>query len=104
MRFEFWENSVAHGLVRSGVELTHKETTLILESGLSNMNENEAPPLHPKVSLEDFEKMSPEEQSDYLFQLGKAAIARYAGRLDLFLKENPQLDFEHPPKKVNPAA
>ncbi len=44
-----------------------------------------------------------QDQADYLFKVGQAAIARYGGRPDLFLKEHPQLNFRNPPQRANPA-
>jgi hypothetical protein len=63
---------------------------------------NEAPPLHPQVPEEVFDKMTREERREYTFQRERSAIARYGGRPELFLKENPQLDFLHQadPKQI----
>ena len=68
------------------------------------MNTNEAPPLYPMVPEEELEKMSAEEFADYGEKLAMSAIARYAGRPELMLAENPHLNFRNPPKAKKPAA
>jgi hypothetical protein len=81
-----------------------KATTLVLETVLSNTTDNEAPPLYPQLPPGELEKMSLQEQADYLFERGKSPIARYGGRPELMLKENPHLDFQNPPQKAKPPA
>jgi len=43
--------------------------------------------------------MTPEEQADYLHEMGIASGNRYAGNPELLLKEQPHRDFRNPPKK-----
>lgn len=47
--------------------------------------------------------MSPKEQADYASKVAITAIARWGGRPELYLKENPEMNFRNPPKKGNPA-
>ena len=82
---------------RGALNSPARGTTLSLVTGSANTTENEAPPLYPKVSQEEMERMSPEELDDYLNKGAQAAAARWGGRSALFLKENPAMDFRNPP-------
>ena len=44
--------------------------------------------------------MTLKEQANYLGRLTQAAVARYAGRPDLLLKENPHRDFRNKGRKA----
>lgn len=62
-------------------------------------NVKQAPPLHPKVSAEELQRMSPDERLEHSKKVAIAAVARYGGRPDLMLQENPHLDFLNPPPR-----
>jgi hypothetical protein len=53
---------------------------------------NAPPPLPPLVSHEEFARMSLKEKAEYLGKEAQARIARYAGRPELYLQENPHRD------------
>ena len=60
---------------------------------------DEPPPLPATPSQEEFDRMSMEQQMEWAFDHSKAAIARYAGRPELYLAENPAMDFRRFEKK-----
>ncbi len=60
---------------------------------LSNEAKPAIPPLPPPLTPQQVEKLSAEESADRDSMLAKWAIARWAGNTELYLKENPEMDF-----------
>jgi hypothetical protein len=60
--------------------------------------EKELPEI-PRMSQEDFDKLTPAEQYEFLTRQAIASVGRYGGRPDLLIKENPELDLRRFEKK-----